>query len=226
MGKLAWVLGGVFGAAGAGLLLAASIASYSALNFRANALRVPGTVVGFDSGKPVVEFVGSDAGSHRTVGAVSSTPPAYDLGERVTVLHPPGRPEEARIDGLMESWFLPTLLGGMGTVFAGLGAGLVFWELRKRRLRDWLHKFGIPVQAKYTGVMLDTRMRVNGRYPWRLTAQWQNPVTGVVHRFASEMLFYDPSDYVERETIEVWIDANDPSRHHLDTAFLPEQAGA
>ena len=74
--------------------------------------------------------------------------------------------------------------------------------------------------------MLDTSLRVNGRHPWRLTAQWQHAATGVVHTFESDALFYDPSDYVQRETVEVWIDTNDPRRHYLDAAFLPEHAGA
>jgi hypothetical protein len=226
MGKLVWIFGGVFGGVGVVLLVAATVVTLSTLTFRAEALSASGTVVALDSGKPVVEFVDPDGATHRIVGNVSSNPPAFEVGERVTVRHRAGEPEEARIEGFLESWFLPTLLGGLGTVFTAIGAGFGIWELRRRRLRAWLQQFGMRVQAKYTGVMLDTSLRVNRRHPWRLTAQWQNPVTGLVHTFESDMLFWDPSDTVQRETVEVWIDPNDPSRHHLDTAFLPKHAGA
>ena len=226
MGRLFWLLGGLFSGVGVVLLVAAALVTGSTLTFRAEAQSAQGTVVELDSGKPVVEFVDPDGATHRIVGSVSSDPPAFDLGERVGVRYRPGQPAEARIDGLLESWFGPILLGGLGTVFTALGAGFLVAQIRKRRLRTWLQQFGMRVQAKYTGVMLDTSTRVNGRHPWRLTAQWQDPVTSLVHTFESDTLFWDPSDYVQRETVEVWIDANDPTRHYLDTTFLPKHAGA
>jgi len=226
MGKWVWLFGGIFGGVGSVMLVAAILVSASTLTFRAEALSAPGTVVALDSGKPVVEYADPDGNTHRIVGSVSSNPPTYDVGERVTVRYRLGQPAAARIDGLMETWFGPTLLGFLGTVFTAIGAGFLVMEIRKRRLRAWLQQFGVRVQAKYTGVMLDTSLRVNRRHPWRLTAQWQDPVTSLVHTFESDMLFWDPSDYVQRETVEVWIDANDPSRHYLDTTFLPKHAGA
>jgi Protein of unknown function (DUF3592) len=226
MGKSVWLFGGIFGGIGAVMLVAAALILLSTLTFRREAVSASGEVVELDSGKPVVEFVGPDGAKHRVVGRVSSNPPAYEFGERVTVRYRPGQPGAARIDGLLESSFGPTLLGTLGTVFTVIGSAFLLSEIRKRRLRAWLHQFGVRVQAKYTGVRLDTSMRVNRRNPWRLTAQWQDPVTSLVHSFESDMLFWDPSDYVQRDTVEVWIDANDPSRHYLDTAFLPKHAGA
>jgi hypothetical protein len=226
MGRRVWLFGGIFGGVGVAMLAVASALLLSTIAFRSGAQRVPGRVVGLDSGKPVVEFSSPDGATHRIVGSVSSSPPAYEIEEGVTVLHPPGRPAEARIDGLLESWFLPSLFGGLGTLFAGIGGAFGIAELRRRRLRAWLEQFGTRVEAKYTGVMRDTSTSLNRRHPWRLTAQWQDPVTGLVHSFESDMLFWDPSDHVKRETIAVWIDPNDPRRHHLDTTFLPKHAGS
>jgi len=220
MGKMVWVFGGLFGGIGVVMLVAAVLVTLSTLAFRAEAISAPGSVVAIDSGKPVVEFVDRDGTEHRIVGSVSSSPPAYDAGESVTVRYRPEEPGAARIDGLMETWFAPTLFGFLGTVFTVIGGAFLLTEIRKRRLQTWLRHFGMRVQAKYTGVMLDTGIRVNRRHPWRLTAQWQNPVTGLVHSFESDMLFWDPSDYVQRDTVDVWIDGSDPTRYHLDTDFL------
>jgi hypothetical protein len=217
---LVWVFVGVFGGGGVAMLVAAAFVTLSTLSFRTEAVSAPGTVVGLEAGRPVVEFVDADGAMHRIVGSVSSNPPAYDAGEAVTVRYRPGEPGDARIDGLLESWFAPMLLGGMGTVFTVIGAAFLLWEIRKRRLRAWLRQFGVRVQAKYTGVMLDSSIRVNRRHPWRLTAQWQNPVTGIVHTFESDMLLWDPSDYVQRDTLDVWVDVDYPNRYEVDTAFL------
>lgn len=224
MGKASVLFIGVFGLVGLGLLAGASFAVYSLLEFRAGAVTAPGTVVGLEGGRPVVEFVDLEGEARRVGGQVSSQPPAYHRGESVTVRYSPGEPAAARIDGFLESWFAPVLLGGMGSVFAGIAGGLLISERRKRRLHDWLQQFGTRIEAKYTGVRLDTTLRINGQHPWRLMAQWQNPATGLVHTFESETLFYDPSDYVKLETLGVWIDPSDPRRHHLDTGFLPKLA--
>jgi hypothetical protein len=37
-------------------------------------------------------------------------------------------------------------------------------------------------------------------------------------------IFYDPTEYVRRETLEVWIDSSDPRRHHVVIDFLPKTA--
>jgi hypothetical protein len=223
MAKLSRLFIAVFGGFGLTFLAIGGFLAHSSLAFRDGAQSAEGRVIELDGGKPVVEFDTPD-GTHRVTGSVSSDPPAYEVGENVTVWYPPDAPEAARIDGWLERWFLPTLFGGLGAVFAGIALGFLVAARRRRRLHEWLRQFGTKVQAKYTGVMHDTSVRINGRHPWRLTAQWQHPATGIVHVFESDTLFFDPSDYVRGETVDVWIDPNDPRRHHLDTDFLPKAA--
>jgi hypothetical protein len=225
MGRLVWIFGGIFGAVGLGMLIAAGVVAQSTLAFRASAVRTEGVVVDLEGGTPVVEFADGAGARHRVVGSISSDPPAFQRGETVSVRYAPEDPDDARIDGFLESWFVSTLLGGLGSIFFAIGAGFSIWEIRKRRLRAWLRVNGTRVQATYTGSRLDTSVRINGRHPWRLTAQWQNPVTQAVHTFESDVLFYDPGDFVRRDTVEVLIDPRDPRRHHLDTGFLPKHAG-
>jgi hypothetical protein len=226
MGKLVWLFGGVFGGVGLLLLAFAALALVSTIQFRSGAIAVEGKVVDMDrNGKsyaPIVEFTDRAGNTHRVTGNASN-PPGYRRGDTATVRYAAEHPEDARIDGFMNNWFLPTILGGMGALFGSIGGGFIVWEIRKRRLRAWLRQYGMRVQATYTGVRLDTSVSVNGRHPYRVCGQWQNPVTGMVHVFESDMLFYDPSGYVTRDTIDVLVDADDPGRHHVDLAFLPKQ---
>ena len=226
MAKVPWLFGAVFGTVGIGLLVVALVTLQTTRAFRREALRAEGTVIAIESGKPVVEFVDRDGRAQRVVGGVSSDPPAYEVGERTMVRYRLGQPEHARIDGFLESWFVPMLFGGLGGIFALIGGGFLVSGLRRRRLRSWLQQFGMRVEAKYTGTRLDSSVRISGRHPWRITAQWQNPATGLVHTFESELLGYDPSEFVRSETVAVWIDADDPERHYVDTTFLPKHAGA
>ncbi len=42
------------------------------------------------------------------------------MGDRVAVRYDPDRPSEARIDDWLSWWFLPSLLGGLGVLFAAV----------------------------------------------------------------------------------------------------------
>lgn len=44
--------------------------------------------------------------------------------------------------------------------------------------------------------------------------------------FESDPIFYDPGEYVQRETLDVLIDNNDPRRYQVVTDFLPKSAPA
>jgi hypothetical protein len=173
---------------------------------------------------PLVQFTTSDGRTLHITGSVSSSPPAYETGEHVRVLYEATNPNAARIDSKIEMWFLPMLFGGLGAVFASIGGGFLAYLVRRRRLREWLALNGMHVKAKFEGVIYDTSIRVNGRNPWRLTAQWQHPVTQKIYSFRSDMIWFDPTPYVQREQLDVTVNADNPRQYVVDTSFLP-QAG-
>jgi hypothetical protein len=77
-----------------------------------------------DSYQPVVRF------RHGTQqvqfsDSLASNPPAYHVGETVNVLYLESDPYDARIESFTSLWFLPMVLGGMGTIFLAVGAGMI-----------------------------------------------------------------------------------------------------
>jgi len=219
----------VFGLIGSGLLVGACFAISSTLSFRSNTKRADGVVVELSwsggSATPVVQWTDAKGGVHKVVGGVSSKPPSYSVGEKVDVRYDPAQPDRARIDGFLENWFAALILGILGTVFFSIGAGFGLFMWRSKRNREWLQANGTRIQAKFMGVMIDTSIRMNGQSPRRLTAQWQNPSTSEIHTFKSEALWFDPSEFVKGETIEVLINQERPSMYWIDISFLPKQAG-
>ena len=201
----------IFGLVGLGLLAGAVYALSSTLSFRSNSKRAEGVVVELQRGgkgaKPVVEWKDSKGGVHRVTGGVSSSPPAYSVGEKTDVRYDPAHPEDARIDGFLENWFVALILGILGTVFFSIGAGFGIFGWAQKKKREWLRVNGRRIQAKFTGVDINTRLRVNGRSPWVLTAQWQDPTSGLLFSFRSESIWFDPSPYVKGDTLDVLIHA-------------------
>ncbi|MBN8532379.1 MAG: DUF3592 domain-containing protein, partial [Alphaproteobacteria bacterium] len=82
---------------------------------------------------------------------------------------------------------------------------------------------GQRIEAEITGVDFNTSLRVNGRSPWVIRAQWYDVAQGGVRTFESESLWFDPAPYLDkRKTIGVFIDPAKPGRYAVDTSFLPK----
>jgi hypothetical protein len=233
MGKLVWVFAIVFSLVGLGMLVGSGWSLGSTLKFRKEATIADGVVVDFASerdskGKtmyaPIVEYRDLSGTSRQLTSSVRSSSPGYDRGDKVQVRFMPQNPEKARIDSFLENWFLPLILGGMGIIFFGIGIGMFVAGITKARNRKWLKANGLRVQAQYTGAIYDTSLKVNNKSPWRLTCQWQHPVTATMHTFQSDAIWYDPSDVVQRDTLDVLVNADNPKVYEVDIAFLPKSA--
>ncbi len=230
----------IFGLVGLGMGIGEFFILKNVLEFRANAVVAEGEVVDFVTSRgskggtmyaPVVRYSvpaaeGGDGASYEARGSVSSSSRGYDIGERVAVMYLPDAPADGRIRNFMEQWFLATLFGFFTLVFGGVAVGFLVAEIRRHRMYAWLQHSGMTVQARINEVGKNTSLKVNGRSPWVIRAQWQHPVTQQIHVFESENLWYDPSEFVgDREQIPVRVDADDPTRHRVDISWLPKKAG-
>jgi hypothetical protein len=140
----------------------------------------------------------------------------------VEVLYLASVPGEAKIKTSLGNGYITSLITGfMGAAFGGLGLGFGIAILLKRRTDRWLAEHGARVQATYLGVVTDKSMSSNGRNPQRLRCQWLHPATREVYVMESEEMWFDPSPYLERETLDVLVDLNDPRRYRVDIDFLP-----
>jgi hypothetical protein len=133
----------------------------------------------------------------------------------------PGNPQQARIDSFFENWLAVLILGSLGMVLTATGGAIFLAGVRQRKRDAWLATKGVRVQAKFESVNYNTRMEGNGRSPWQLICQWQHPVTKKVYVFASENIWFDPTTFVKRDTLDVLVDMDNPKRYRVDTSFLP-----
>lgn len=236
LGKgLGWLW--LFPAIGTLLLAGALAVQVHRRSFEATASKAEGTVVELalresrdsdgrrgDTYCPVVRYRTAAGREIEFVSRTCSQPPAYDVGERVRVLYRPDKPYGASLDGFAERWLGTLVLGGIGLIFSLIGWPLVLIPLRRRRLDRTLPSTGRPIDARIVGIAQDYSVRVNGRRPWRISAQWQDPATGKVHVLESAPVWFDPAPFVQRDSVRVFIDPQRPSRYSMDIGFLPEAA--
>lgn len=127
---------GIFAMAPIGLLLLA-LAVYVASNTNAwlkRTVEAQGTVTqmlhmtdkdGDVTYKPVVRFSTAEGKTIEFKSSFSTSPPAYRVGESVSVVYLPGEPEYAQIRGFLSLWMGPMIIAIIGSIFFLIGAGMI-----------------------------------------------------------------------------------------------------
>ncbi len=223
----------IFTVAGLGMLIGAFYSFNNTREFLSDALTTQGKVVELVRSRssdsityrPVVEFTTQDGLTIEFASSSGSNPPSYTRGEAVDVVYQESSPERAEINSFFSLWGAATVLGLLGSVFFIIGFSIIVLARRKRRKIQVLKKNGVPIKAEVTGVAINTSVQANGRSPYQIVSQWQNPATSKIHVFSSENIWFDPSDYILGEQITVLIERNNPEKYYVDISFLPELSG-
>lgn len=178
-----------------------------------------GEVVAFQNRKPVVRFPISDTRHVTIVGGTATTPPAYDIGQKVPVYFDPNQPTHAFIDNYLERWFVPSLVGGLALLFTILGVGFVLVTGHRNRRIAWLRRNGMKVSGQIVDVSQSFIVNLNRRPTWQIAASWE--ANGRSGRALSFHMMRDPRPLLgERRQIDVWVDPRNPRRAWVDTDFL------
>ena len=128
------LLGSIFMSLGGIMLAVVAYLAFSNYKFEQRAQPVKGKVVDYQS----YQSANSKGGGYTTMytpsfeypfqgkpyrykSSTSSSSKEYEIGEAVEVLVDPLEPETPLINTFWEKWFLPVLLGSLGTMFTGMG---------------------------------------------------------------------------------------------------------
>jgi hypothetical protein len=219
---------------GIGLLVGAFLLYQKTNSFIASSMKTEGQIIDLISKRssgdssstyaPEVEYLAYDGKTYRFVSSVSSNPPAYDVGEKVEVLYLEANPNEAQLNGFFSLHLGEFIMGILGTVFFLIGGGILLFGALRNKKREYLIANGTSIQTKIQNVGMNTSVSVNGRHPYIIVSQWLNPATNELHEFESDNIWFDPSDFIKTDVINVLIEQNNPKKYWVDIRFLPKKA--
>lgn len=173
--------------------------------------------------RPLVGYQTAGGALVEFASTFESHPPAYEVGEKVTVLYDPTHPDEARLRSFFSLWGIAAVFGTLGSVFflGGAGAGLwVHWQMRRQQR---LRACGDLVLTTFDRVERDPLIKINRRFGWRVHTVWIDPLTGQHHAFRSHLLREDPGGRWTGHAIPVYVKRGRPQHYVMD---LPAKAAA
>jgi hypothetical protein len=225
-----WLLPRIFAAVGAALL-ALTFWLYSREQaFVAGASHAVGTVVQLsvdrnDNGStvyyPIVAFTTARGDSVTVRSKVGSNPPSWRVGDAVDVLYDPADPQGARLAGFFHLHIGSFVFGILGLVFGAIGGIWLYLVRRAAAMAEEVRAHGQRIQAKVIEIERRTNIRVGSKHPFRIIAQGEASGGKEVVLYRSANIWFDPTEYVG-DTVTVFVDHNDPSRHVVDLDFLPK----
>jgi hypothetical protein len=125
----------------------------------------------------------------------------------------------------LEGWlFAVAFLGfGGGFFLVGMVPMWRMWsgEVRLQRLRQ----SGQRLSVRLTRVERNQSVSVNGRHPYRLVSEWQNPQDKKLYVYYSKNLWVDPDPFIpDDRMLDVYVDIDNYKKYAMDTSFIPKRA--
>ncbi len=113
---------------------------------------------------------------------------------------------------------------GIGLIFLIIGGTGIFVKINKRKFEKRLKENGELIYANYNETVLNTSYRVNGKYPYNIICEWNNPLDSKKYIFKSKNIWINPEKIIEEKNIRqfpVYID-NNKKKYAIDIDILTE----
>lgn len=174
--------------------------------------------------KPLVQFTDNKGTQIEFSSSSSSNPPSFSVNEKVEVIYNLESPNEAKIKNFFSLWGGATILGVLGLLFFIIGGSIIAYSIKKKNMLKYLKQHGTKIATDFQNVNINTSLAVNGQNPFVVISQWHNPKTSELHVFTSDNIWFDPTDFMKTDKIDVIIDRKNPKRYSVDLSFLPKVA--
>lgn len=135
-------------------------------------------------------------------------------------LHMPWLTDTAQ--GTGDVRILPLIFTLLGGIISVIGLAFLIWVIRKKRAIKKVIQGGHTVSAVISEISINYSVEVNGRNPYVIVCQYQDPVTGILHIFRSGNIMFNPGDLTHRE-VSVFVDPQNFNHYYVDLeSVLPE----
>jgi hypothetical protein len=220
-----------------GALIGAIISIFTTKEFIANSILTKGEIIEIVTEKstdsdghtsysdyPVIRFKDQKENTIE-FQASSSVSSNTSVGQISDVRYLQENPRNAKMaNSFMDIWFLTVIFGIFGVAFTGLGVPF-FWLGIKYQLNEKMSlSYSKEIEVPIKSISQNRSITVNGRSPFQIEAQWLNPDTNEIHIFKSKNFWYDPSEYLKKDTILIKADPANLKKYWMDVSFLPKKA--
>lgn len=168
-------------------------------------------------------YVSYRVGDKEYESELNSYSSSFYEGSEIPIYYDEKNPNKIGVKSLD---LLVLLFPGFGLLFLIIG-GVGIWikkyqKKRENKLKTYVEK----VEARYLETVLNRGYRLNGRYPYNIICEWDNPIDHKKYIFKSKNLWFDPVNLIQENKITtffVYLDRKNIKRYVIDIDFLVDK---
>lgn len=128
--------------------------------------------------------------------------------------------EYAEVNG--DPRILPFVFILVGGIFSAIGLAFLIWIIGKKKNIRKVIQGGYSVNAVISEVSINYNLEINGRNPYMIVCQYQDPQTAILHIFKSGNIMFFPGDLTGR-MIRVFVEPGNFNHYYVDVdSVLPQ----
>ena len=140
-------------------------------------------------------------------------------GKKIKIYYDKNNPHKI---GMKSLDLLFLLFPGIGSILLIIGITGIFLKINKRKLEQKLKTTGQLIYADYIETVLNTSYHINGRCPYNIICEWNNPLDNKKYIFKSKNIWLDPEKIIAEKNIKqfpVYL-ANNKKKYTIDIDIL------
>lgn len=102
----------------------------------------------------------------------------------------------------------------IGGVFTIIGVSFLLVTLGSKKKQKKLIEIGRKYYAEVTGAIINYRVQVNRKNPYRLDCRYVDEFTGVTYLYRSENVWENPDQYIGLQ-VPVYVNPNKPKEYYV-----------
>lgn len=216
--SLIWIIfatiGGIFVILG--LTLFGSIFNYT------NKIDTTGTITEISSYRDNKVYVSYTVDGKEYESMLSGYSSNFYEGKEIKIYYDKDNPNKI---GMKSLDLLFLIFPGIGLIFLIIGGTGILVKTNKTKLEKRLRENGELIYADYVETILNTSYSVNGRSPYKIICEWDNPADSKEYMFKSKNIWTNPENLIEEKNIKqfpVYIDNNNKKKYLVDIDILTE----
>ena len=122
-------------------------------------------------------------------------------GKEIEIYYDKNNPEKIGSNSLD---LLMLIFPGFGLVFFSIGLIGVIRNINKKKKQKYLKENGDVIYAEYIETIFNENYSINGRHPYNIICEWENPSDNKRYIFRSDNIWTNPENIINERNIKMF----------------------